>query len=96
MDDQRQEYIDPKEPKERNIPKQLLIHNLPTDDIENIYSTNQGKDLQLANKPKIVPWGKERMPQRIERHCIVTLHRPTHPKWEQDQTEKNLAMAWIE
>ena len=35
------------------------------------------------------------MPQRIQKHSRVTLHRSTHPKWKQDQTE-NLAMAWID
>ena len=49
MDDQRKDYINPKGPK-RNHLKQLQTHNLPTDDVENIYSTNQGSDLLLANK----------------------------------------------
>ena len=26
---------------------------------------NTGRDLLLANKPRVVPWGRERMPQRI-------------------------------
>ena len=38
----------------------------------------------------------ERVLQRIQRHIRATLHRLTHPKWEQDQTEKNLALAWID
>ena len=48
----------------------------------------RGKDLLLAYKPRIVPWRTERMPQRIQRHSRITLHRSTHPKWEQDKTEK--------
>ena len=31
----------------------------------------------------------KRMPQRIQRHSRVTLHRSTHPKWKQEQTEKS-------
>ena len=56
--------------------------------MENINSTNKGRDILLANKPRIVPQRTERTPQRIQRHSRVTLHRSTHPKWEQDQTEK--------
>ena len=89
MDDQRKDHIDTKGPKKRNCPKQLPIHNLPTDDVENINSTNKGRDLLLANKPWFVPWRTERMLQRIQRHNSATLHRSTHPKWEQDQTEKS-------
>ena len=44
MDDQRKDHIDPKRPKQRNRPKQLQIHNLPTDYVENIDSTNKRRD----------------------------------------------------
>ena len=44
MDDQRKDYIDPKGPKQRNRPKQLHTHNLPTDDVENINSSNKRKN----------------------------------------------------
>ena len=54
-----------------------------------IKSTNKGRDLLLSNKPQIVPWRTEMMLQRIQRHSRVTLLRSTHPKWEQDQTEKS-------
>ena len=47
------------------------------------------KNLLFANKPRIVPGRTERMPQRIQRHSRITLHRSTHPKWEQDKTEKS-------
>ena len=57
--------------------------------MENINSTNKGRDILLANKPPIVPWRTERMPQRIQRHSRVTLHRSTHPKWKQEQAEKS-------
>ena len=41
--------------------KQLQTHNLPTNDVENINSTNKGRNLRLANKPRIVSWRIERM-----------------------------------
>ena len=31
----------------------LQTHNLPTDDVENIDSTNKGRDLLIVNKPQI-------------------------------------------
>ena len=65
LDDQRKDHIDPKEPKQSNHSKQLQTLNLPTDDVENINSRNKERDLLLANKPQIVPWRTERMPQRI-------------------------------
>ena len=51
MDVQKKDHIDLKVPKQRNRPRQLQTHNLPTDDVENINSTNKGRDLLLANKP---------------------------------------------
>ena len=65
MDDQRKYHIDPEGPTQRNRPKQLQTHNLPTDDVENINSKNTGRDLLLAYSPLIVTWVTERMPQRI-------------------------------
>ena len=41
MDDQRKDHSDLKI-KQRNNPKQQQTHNLPTDDVENIISTNKG------------------------------------------------------
>ena len=89
MDDQRKDHIDPKEFEQRHRSKQQQTHNLPTDDVENIKSTSKGRDLLLANKLRIVPWGAERVLKRIQRYSRVTLHRSTHPKWEQVQTEKS-------
>ena len=57
--------------------------------MENTNSTNKRNDLLLTNKPRIVPWGTERMLQRIPWHSRITLHRSAHPEWEQDQTEKH-------
>ena len=50
MDDQRKDHIYPKGPKQRNHPKQLQTHNVPTADVENINKTNKGRDLLLATE----------------------------------------------
>ena len=42
-------------PNKGTSPKQLQTQNLPTNDMENINSTNKGRDLPLSNKPWIVP-----------------------------------------
>ena len=35
---------------QRKRPKQLHTYDVPTDDVENINSTNKGRDLQLAKQ----------------------------------------------
>ena len=55
MDDPWKDHIDPKGPKQKNRSKRLQTHNLPTENVENINSTNKEGDLLLANKPRIVP-----------------------------------------
>ena len=57
MDDPRKDHIDTKAPKQRNRIKQLKTNNLSTDDVENINGTKKRRNLLLANKPQIVPWG---------------------------------------
>ena len=89
MDDQRKDHIDLKRPKHKKQSKQLQTYNLPINDVENFNSTIKGWDLLLANKSQIVPLGAERMSQKIQRHRRITLHRSTHPKWEEEQTEKS-------
>ena len=97
VDDPRKDHIDTKGLKQRNLPKQLQTHNLPTDDVENINSTNKERDLLLSHKPRIVPRRKERTLQRIQRHSIITLHRSAHSKWEQNQTEKSTyGLDWLQ
>ena len=55
------------------------------------------KGKRFASKPWIVPWRTERMPQKIKRYCRITLHRSTHPKWEQDKTEKSsYGLDWLQ
>ena len=46
-------------PPIRDCPQPLHTYNLPTYDEENDNSTNQGGDLLLVNKPRIVPRGTE-------------------------------------
>ena len=77
INDQRKDHIDPKGHKQRNCSKRLQTHNLPTDDVEKINSTKKGSGLQITNEPRIVPWGTERMLQRIQKHSRITLHRST-------------------
>ena len=40
MNDQREDHSDPKRHPQRNCSNQLETHNMPTDDMENINSTN--------------------------------------------------------
>ena len=97
LDDERKDHIGPKGPKQRKCSKQLQTDNLSTNDVENTNSKNKGKYLLLANKPRIVPWRTERMPQRIQRHGRVTLRRSAYPKREQDQTEKSCyGLDWLQ
>ena len=98
LDDQRKDYINPKEPKQMNNFKQLQTDNLPTNDVENSSSTNKRKDLQLINKPRILPKRTEMMLQRIQRQSRITLQRLKHSAWGQDQTEKksSYGLDWLE
>ena len=80
MGDQRKDHIDPKGPTQGNCLKQLQTNSLSTDNVENINSTNRGRNLLLTNMPRETG----RMPTRIQRHGRVILHRSAHPKREQD------------
>ena len=81
----------------KNRSKQLQTHNRPKDYVENINSSNRGRDILLANKPWAVPLGAERMLQSIQKHSRVTLHRSTHLKWEQDHTKKSsYSQDWLQ
>ena len=94
MDDQRKDHIDPEGPLQRNRPKPLQTHNLPTDDVERIYGTNKGRDLLLAKKPRIVPWGTERILWRIQRR--VAFYIDQHILNKSKTRRKNLAIAWVD
>ena len=62
--------------------------NTDVKNTKGVNNNNNNNNNNITNKPRIVPWRKERMLQRIQRHSRVTLHRSTHPKWKQDQTKK--------
>ena len=81
--------------RQRNCPKQLQNHNMPTYNFENSYCTNKGRDLRLVNKPPNAPWWIERMLQIIQRHRRTTLRWLAHPEREQNETEKSSnGMDW--
>ena len=60
IDDQRKDHIDPKGPKQKNHPKQLQTHNLPTDDVE--------KKLTAQISLRLFPKEQKRIPQWIQCH----------------------------
>ena len=94
--DQRKNYIGPKRPPKRN-PKQLQTHYVPTYNVKNTTGTNKGRYLFLDDRPRIVPWGTERILQRIQRHRRPTLYWWAHPQQEQDQTEKSsYGLDWLQ
>ena len=94
MDDQRKDFIDPKNTPQRNHSKQPQTYNVPTYDVANTNCTNKGKGLRLANKPWIVHWETERMLQKIPRYSKAILHGLTHPL-ESNTRQKNLAMLGL-
>ena len=95
MDDQRKDHIDPKGPKQRNRPKQLQTHNLPTDDVENISSTNKGRGLLLANLPWFFP-DKPKGFCKGTRDRAEILYIDQHILNENKTRRKNIAIAWID
>ena len=95
MDDQRKDHIDPKGTKQWNRPKQLQTHNFPANDVENINSTNKGRDSLLANKPRFIHWPTERMLQR-SRGTGELLYIDQQILSESKTKRKDLAMAWID
>ena len=55
-----------KKTPQKNHPKQVNTHNVPSYDLENTNGTSKTRNLELDNKPQIVPWGSERMLQKIQ------------------------------
>ena len=81
-----------KDPKQRNRPKQLQTHNLPTNDMENTNSSNEGRNLLLANKPRFV------FHEEQEGCCkgskgTESLYIDQHILNERKTRRKNVAMA---
>ena len=95
MDDQRKYHIDPKGPKQRNSSKQLQIHKLPTDDVENINSTKREVIYYSLTSRRIIPWGTEGC-RTGSRGTAELLYIDQHILNESKTRRKDLAMAWID
>ena len=95
MDDQRKDHIDPEGPSQGNRPKHLQTFKVPTDDVQNINGTNKRSDLQLANKPLIVPWRTEGC-RKGSRGTEELLYIDQHIFNEIKTRRKNLAMVCID
>ena len=80
----------PKGPKQRNSSKQLQTHNLSTDNVKNIDSTNKGKIYYSLTICRL--FFEEHKGCRKGSRVRVTLHISTHTKWEQDQTGKKIKL----
>ena len=98
MDDQRKEHIDPEGPNQRNRPKKLQTHNLPTDDVENINSTNKGIYLLFTKGIYL----RELFPEKQKGCCKGSrikrelLYIDKHILNESKTKQKNLSKAWID
>ena len=86
-----------KDPLKETTLKKLQTHNGTAYNVENTNGTNKRVDLQLANKLRIVTWGTERMPQRIQKRKRAILRWSTYPYREQDETEKSTnGVDWLQ
>ena len=91
----KKKYIDQEGPNHKERPKKLEIHNLPTDDVEHIESTNMGRDLLLDNKLRTVPWGTEKTHKEY-RVTAEIFYIYQHIINESKTRRKDQAMAWID
>ena len=89
VNDKRKRHINPERPPQRNDLKQLQNHKVPMYHAKNTNGTNNRRVLILANKPRVVLWGTENIPQRIKRHRSATIHWLAHLQQEQVKTEKS-------
>ena len=95
MDDQRKDHSDTKGPKQRNRPKQLQSHNLPTNVVENINSTNKERDLIFAKSRGLFP-DEQKGCCKGSRGTAELLYIDQHILNEKNTRRKILAMAWID
>ena len=91
FDDNNKDHIDPEGPTQGDHSKQQQIHNQPTSDVENINSTNKGRNLLLANKPEA-----QKGCHKGSRGIAELLYIDQHILNESKTRWKNLAMAWID
>ena len=94
MDDQRKDHIDPKGTKQRNHPKQLKTHNLPTEDVENINSTRE--EIYNSLTSRVLFPEEQKGCRKGSRGTTELLYIDQHILNESKTRQKNLAMAWIE
>ena len=95
MDDQRKDHIDPKGLKQRNCPKQLQNHNLPTDDVENINSQIREEIYYSLKSCGLFPEEQKRC-RKGSRVTGELLYIDQYILKEIKTRRKNLGMAWID
>ena len=82
MDDKRKDHIDPEGPSQRNRPKQIHTHNLPTYDVKNITAQIREEINYSLESRRLFPEEQKGCRKRSS-------HRTAHPQREQSQTEKS-------
>ena len=85
--------------KTLKIETNKINHILPYIPTNNITELNEliYAGAKLVFEKIGIPWRTERMSQRIQRHSRITQHRSTHPKREQDKTEKSsYGLDWLQ
>ena len=95
MDDQRKDHIDSNKSKRRNHPKQLQTHNLPTDDVENINSTNKEEIYYSLTNRRLFPEEQKGF-RKGSRDTGELLYIDQHILNESKTRRKSLPMAWID
>ena len=95
MDDQRKDPIDPKGPKQRSHPKQLLTHNLPTDDVEMLTAQIREEIYNSLTSHRLFPV-EQKVCHKGSRGTAELLYVDQHILSESKTRQKNLAMAWID
>ena len=76
-------------------PKQLQTHNLPTNDVENINSTNKGRDLLFTYSRRLFP-EEQKGCRKGSRVTGELLYMEKHILNESKTRRKNLAIAWTD
>ena len=83
MDDQRKVHPDPERPLKKSCSQQLLIHNMPTVDVENTNGKNEG---DLGFDIKDTAREQEEQEIYIDQH----IHKDSQTR------RKNAAMLWVD
>ena len=71
---------------------------MATQDVENTNRSTKGTDLQLVNKRRSVPRGRERMPLIIQRQTRTTQHWSIHPQrvQEKESQKATFGVDWLQ